>query len=116
MLSKTKVGARFTPFGILRIDADRTLFRLIPSQGAINGMSFQEDSARPLLQDRSKKQFVLTLKGAITEAKLDELVPNWRSGPVNIESLKLPGVVLKNVNASIKLEGQRLIIKARDVS
>jgi hypothetical protein len=112
MLSKPKVGVRFTPFGILRIDADRTLFRLIPAQGVVNGMSFEEDSARPLLQDRPKKQFVLTLKGAITEAKLDELAPNWRSGPVKIESLGLPGVLLKNVDASIKLEGQRLIIKA----
>jgi hypothetical protein len=112
MLSKPKVGTRFTPFGILRIDADRTLFRLIPAQGVVNGMSFEEDSARPLLQDRPKKQFVLTLKGAITEAKLDELAPNWRSGPVKIESLGLPGVLLKNVDASIKLEGQRLIIKA----
>jgi hypothetical protein len=79
-------------------------------------MGFQEDSARPVLQDRPKKQFILMLKEAVTEAKLDELAPNWRSGPVKVESLKLPGVVLKNVDASIKLEGRRLIIKARDVS
>jgi hypothetical protein len=62
--------------------------------------------------DRTKKQFVLMLKGVVTDAKLDELTPNWRSGPVKIESLGLPGVLLKNVDASIKLEGQRLIIKA----
>jgi hypothetical protein len=113
MLSKPKVAlTRSTLFGILRIDADRTLYRLIPLQGIVNGMSFQEDSARPLLLDRTKKQFVLTLKGPITKTKLDELTPNWRSGPVKIESLGLPGVLLKNVDASIKLEGQRLIIKA----
>jgi hypothetical protein len=115
-LSKPKVGLSFTPFGILRIDADRTLFRLLPLRGIVNEMGFQEDSARPVLQDRPKKQFILMLKEAVTEAKLDELAPNWRSGPVKVESLKLPGVVLKNVDASIKLEGRRLIIKARDVS
>ena len=72
-------------------------------------MSLREDSARPALARPDEEAVRSELKGPITEAKLDELVPNWCSGPVKIERLELP--VLKNVNASIKLEGQ-LIIKA----
>ncbi|HWA83208.1 MAG TPA: hypothetical protein VG820_07245, partial [Fimbriimonadaceae bacterium] len=65
-LAKPRVGLDFTPFGILRIDDSRSLYRLLPVRGIVDDLSFAEDSARPVLQDRTKKQLVIQLTGAVT--------------------------------------------------
>ncbi|HVT14380.1 MAG TPA: hypothetical protein VHE55_19105 [Fimbriimonadaceae bacterium] len=109
-LTKPRVGLAFTPFGILRIDDSRSMYRLLPVRGIVNDLNFAEDSARPVLQDRMKKQLVIQLTGAMTEADLDKAAPGWRNGPVKLDSLQLPGVSLKKVSATIRLEGKWIVL------
>lgn len=109
-LTKPRVGLGFTPFGILTVDADRTLFRLLPIRGIVNDLSFGEDSIRPVLQDRAKKQLVVLLAGPVSEADLDKAAPGWRSGTVDLEALQLPGVSMKKVSGTLRLEGKRLVL------
>lgn len=109
-LSKPRVGLGFTPFGILKVDADRTLFRLLPIRGIVNELSFGEDSVRPVLQDRAKKQLVVLLTAPVREADLDKAAPGWHSGTVDLEALQLPGVSMKKVSGTLRLEGNRLVL------
>lgn len=112
-LAKPRLGLGYTPFGILRIDENRTLYRLLPIRGDLNGMTFAEDSNRPVLQDRSRKQMTFTLREAVSEAVLDQAAPGWRTGTLKVESLKLPGVTLNKVNATIRIEGKKVVLQAQ---
>lgn len=111
--AKPKVGVSFTPFGILRIDGERVMYRLLPIRGIVNDLSFAEDSARPVLQHVTRQELVVSLTGAVSEAMLDKAAPGWRNGPVQIESLELPGVSVKKINGTIRLDGKRLVITVK---
>jgi len=81
-IEKPQIGFSFTPFGLLRIDDQRCVFRLLPLRGVVNSLGFSEDSARPVLDDRTAKTVLLTLTAAVDESMLDRAFPGWRTGPV----------------------------------
>lgn len=91
----------YTSFGILRIDDDRNIFRLIPIRGAVNGMGFTESYARPVLHDRKAKRIHLQLTGT----------PTTEPGKIDVPTLSLPGVELKNVKARVEREGNRILLR-----
>lgn len=103
-LANPQVGFSFTPFGILRVDDDRNIFRLIPIRGQIGGFSFGESGPRPVLHDRMAKAIHLQLTGA----------PEVSSGSLSGTDLNLPGVDLKNVKGEAKVEGRKVTIHLRD--
>jgi len=82
----------FTPFGILRIDDDRSVFRLVPIRGQIDKMSFAEDGARPVMHDRKAKKIYFQLTAQPTEEAT-------------------PGITLTNAKGRRRLEGGRLTIE-----
>jgi hypothetical protein len=113
-LKTPRIGFSFTPFGILRVDDQRRIFRLLPVRGSVNGLSFSEDSARPVLDDRVAHSIVLSLTAAMTEEKLNLAAPGWRNGQASYDELNLPGVTLKKVKGTIRLDGKRVIVALQD--
>lgn len=103
-LTAPKVQFTYTSFGILRIDDDRNIYRLIPIGGIIDGLGFSESYARPVLHDRKAKRVHLQLTGAPTVAE---------NGEIDAKTLDLPGVALKNVKGRIQREGNRVTIHLR---
>lgn len=106
-----RVGFAFTPFGVLAIDENRTVFRLIPLRGVAGKLNFSEDSPRPILHDRAKKEVVITATKAIDEGQLPT---GWQSGPIGIQDLKLPGITLNGGRATLRLEGKALRVVLAD--
>lgn len=100
-LEKPRVGYSFTPFGILRIDDDRRVFRLIPLRGLIGSLTFSEDGPRPVLDDgRAKRvRFVLTADPQ-----------NLPTGNLKEAKVELPGVSLANVTGTFRREGNHVVL------
>ena len=99
-LAGATVDLVFTPFGILRVDDDRTIFRLIPLHGKIGALQFSEDSARAILQDQKLKLLHLQMTAEPGD------VPNR----LNDAELKLPGISLLHVTGTVRKEGKKLIL------
>jgi len=96
-----KVGFSFTPFGILRVNDDQTIYRLIPIRGVVGSLSFSEDAARPVLQDRKASLVCMQLTAA----------PTLSDTVLDGKDLALPGVTLKNVHGKVRVEGRRVVIE-----
>jgi hypothetical protein len=112
-LADTKPRMGFTPFGILRVDPDRTVFRLVPISGRIGDLVFRESTGRDLLLDRAKKQIVITLTGDIDASKLANAFgdPELMKGGGILPEAKLPGVTLSKGRAKVSLEGTVVWVK-----
>lgn len=95
----------FTAFGILRIDDDRNVFRLIPIRGKVGTLSFAEDAARPVLYDRKAETIHLQLTGSPTE---------MATGDYDGKDLKLPGIDLKSVKGHVIRDGRRVTLRLID--
>ncbi len=113
LLKDARASFAFTPFGILAIDPERTVFRLVPISGQIGATDFSEDTPRPVLQDRDRRHVVLMGTGAIDANLLDRLVGSerWRSGAQLDLDLKLPGVKVKGGKATLILKDRTLTIQ-----
>lgn len=99
-IASPKVGFSFTPFGILAVDDDRTIYRLIPIRGSVGSLSFSENSSRPVLHDTKAKTVHLQL----TEA------PVSKDGDIDLKELALPGVNLKDVKGKLTIDGKRVTL------
>ncbi|RYG34507.1 hypothetical protein EON81_15340 [bacterium] len=97
-LKDPKIGFGYTSFGILRVDADRNIFRLTPVLGSIDGFGFSESSARPVMHDRKEKRIHLQL----TQAPAASLAI--------ADTLNLPGVKLTGVKGRFLHEGRRVVL------
>jgi len=104
-LQKPRVGYGFTPFGILRIDDNRRVFRLIPLRGLVGSLTFAEDSARPVLDDSGTKRITFILTGEPKE------LPEGKVTGVKVD---LPGLSLTNVTGTFRKEGGRITLILSD--
>lgn len=96
-------GLTYTPFGVLSIDENRTIYRLIPMQGTIGELKFREDSARPVLLDTLNRRIHLQLTGKAELAL----------GAILEKELRLPGVTLSDVRGDVSIEGKRVILRLK---
>lgn len=114
-LSKPRVGYGFTPFGILRIDEERRVFRLLPLRGLIGALTFAEDSARPVLDDSKSKQVRIMLTSRLSREVVAGIFGSeWNSHLVELKEVKLPGVSLKSVKGRLRLEGKTITLVLED--
>ncbi|HTQ08802.1 MAG TPA: hypothetical protein VMI31_01905 [Fimbriimonadaceae bacterium] len=102
-LEKPRVGFGFTPFGILRVDENRTIYRLLPIRGIVNGLNFTEDGPRPVMQDTKAKAIHFQLTTA----------PDLRPGELKDASVALPGITLTGVTGRVEVAGRRVLIHLR---
>lgn len=108
-VKEPKVGFSFTPFGILRVDEERNIMRLIPIRGLIGDLTFSESSSRPVMHDTKKKLIHFQLIGEVTEASLQSLLGGGFS--VDGKDVELPGVSLKKVKGVFSVTGKRVTLR-----
>jgi len=112
------VKLAYTPFGILRVDDNRSMFRLVPLQGRIGDFQFRESEARPVLQDRDKKQIIFTLPTAITHAMIERL-PNGSEllkAISNVGQCEITGISFSGGKARMEIEQGALTIRLSALS
>jgi len=111
-LPDSAIGFRFTPFGILRVDDDRTIFRLVPMIGKIGSCRFSEDGPRDVLQDRSKRQLTILLTAApdLKRTPSAGTANGAASAFVPLERLNLPGARIEGGTASTRLVDRTLTV------
>jgi len=96
-LPDPKVAMSFTPFGIVAVDSDRTIFRLIPLAVRVGADAhFQQTRTSPVLQDRKAKQFVCQLSARMSREQFLQAIQATElpQGPSPCAELALPGVKL----------------------
>jgi hypothetical protein len=110
-VEKPIVGFAFTPFGILNIDSDRTVFRLIPITGKVGDLIFRCGKAVPVLQDRKAKHVLVPIDKALSESQIAEVFgPDWRTKPVEFKGQSLQGISFNGGAAKLTLREGNLVI------
>lgn len=107
-LTDPKVAFGFTPFGILKVDSDRSLFRLVPIRGTIGETSFAEESAQPMMQDHKAKTLSFILPSAMD---VPSVLDKFKGAGTLVSELKIPGISLKNIKGTVSTNGNRLVIE-----
>jgi len=82
-LNSTRLGLRFTPFGITVVDSVRTFFEQVPIQVSFpDGSELAESVALPLLRDTHRHEVSCRLEKSISRAELARLLggPPPRNG------------------------------------
>lgn len=105
----------FTPFGILRVDENRTIFRLIPMSAKIGDTRLRQTTAVPMLHDRAKKRFACQLQSVV---KADDVarhfsMPAGTNEPVEIKKVELPGISLEGGRASVTVNDRSILVRLR---
>lgn len=103
-----KVAFGFTPFGILKVDSGRSLFRLVPIRGTIGETSFVEESAQPMMQDHKAKTLSFLLPSAVD---VPSVIGKFNAAGSLVSELKIPGISLKNIKGRATTNGNRLVIE-----
>jgi len=108
-LEDAEVGFGFTPFGITGVDADRTIFRMVPISGALSdGSLFQQQIATPLLHDRAARQITFRIPGERPSGLTDG---GRLAGEAGIE-----GLTLTVVDADISVSGDTVVLQLEPAS
>ncbi len=114
-LETSKVGLSFTPFGVRALDADRTIYTLVPISAAVgsNAYGFDQSTPVPTFEDRVAHRFEFQLTEVISAEKLAELVGKNGGGPWEVDDLdlELPGVKIRAARARIALHGEKILIE-----
>ncbi len=111
--SSSKVGMNFTPFGITKVDGERTIFSQIPI-----GVRFGQEAElsqkvpAPLLRDNGRRLVRFRLPANATRAEVEKVLASLQTqdGAVANLALDLPGVSVKASKAQIRWSGEDLII------
>ncbi len=112
-VAQEKIRFGYTPFGILRVDENRTFFKLVPLSGAL-GLTFRfQDTGggHPTLQDRSSNQILIGMPVELTEETVKKAFGSG-AGEVDLsKAIAINGLRLKGGKARIQVEGNTLTIK-----
>ncbi len=104
-LPKERPELAFTPFGILRVDDDRTIYRLVPIAARVGGLTLRQTAAVPLLHDRAAHRLVLQLGTLLPADEARALFGVGGDGAANFGKVGLPGA---------RIEGGRGTVRVRD--
>jgi hypothetical protein len=103
-LAQPSVGFNYTPFGLTRVDADRTIYSLIPLRGELGERAwFQQESASPTLHDVKAGRIQFALAAPLDEAGLARLleVEKLPEGTLDELDLALPGARVHATRATV---------------
>jgi hypothetical protein len=94
-LKVSKVGIAYTPFGVVGVDADQTIYRMVPVRARVQpGYGFKQTEAAPVLHDRKQKTFRMPLRDRVARHDLEKLlgVESLSESSIRNVELELPGV------------------------
>ena len=114
--ASSKVGMSFTPFGITRVDGERTIFSQVPISVRFGqeGELSQKVPA-PLLRDNGRRCVRFRLPFDATRAEVEKAVAllQTQDRAVTNLALDLPGVSVKASKAQVRWSGGDLVIVLR---
>ena len=103
-LGDTPAGLSFTPFGVRRLSADRTIYTLVPISATFGELgSLTQTTTRPTLEDRAAQ----TLTFPIDPGEFGAL----ESGTFADLELELPGATLTAARAEVRRDGPFLFVR-----
>ncbi len=108
-----QIAMSFTPFGIVAVDSDRAIFRLIPITAKMgDGSRFQQTRPSPVLQDRKSHRFSFALSERITPEQLVKALNRTELPTERLTDtkLELPGVQLQLQEATIQWQDDRVVV------
>jgi hypothetical protein len=109
----SRIGMHATPFGITKVDAERTIFSQIPI-GVIFGQEgeLSQTVPAPLLRDTGRRLVRFRLSAKATRAEVEKVLASLKTqdGVVTNLALDLSGVSVKVAKAQIRWSGDDLII------
>lgn len=112
-LTSPRLSMAFTPFGITRVDEERTIFSQVPIAIAFgqNG-EMKQTVAMPLLRDTERRLVRFRLPPDATAAEVEKAVGSSTATGRRVDdlALDLPGVALKAPKAELDWNGKELII------
>lgn len=109
----SQIAMTFTPFGIVAVDSDRAIFRLIPITAKMgDGARFQQTRPSPLLQDRKSHRFTFALSERISREQLVKALDRTElpTEPFTVTKLELPGVQLQLLDATVQWQDDRVVV------
>jgi hypothetical protein len=109
----TRIGMHATPFGVTKVDAERTIFSQLPI-GVIFGQEgeLSQKVAAPLLRDNGRRLVRFQLPAKTTKAEVEKVLASLQTqqGAVANLALDLPGVSVRASKALLRWSGKDLII------
>jgi hypothetical protein len=112
-LGDAEVVLGFTPFGVLRVDDDRTVYRLVPIRAKVGSATLRQTKPTPLLHDRATKQLSCQLPEVLTAERVNSLFDGKiaKTEPSELGKIDLPGVTLNLGKATVTVEGRTIIVQ-----
>ncbi len=114
-LETRKIGLSFTPFGVRALDADRTIYTLVPISAVMssNDYGFDQSTPAPTLEDRNAHRFEFQLNQKVPAQTVAKLIQRDGEGPWEVDDLdlELPGVKIRAPHARIELHGNKILIE-----
>lgn len=111
--ASSKVGMNFTPFGITKVDGERTIFSQVPISVRFGQEGeLSQKMPAPLLRDNGRRLIRFRLPADATRAEVEKVLASlqMQDGAVANLALDLPGVSVKASKAQIRWSGEDLII------
>lgn len=112
-LQSPKLSMGFTPFGITKIDAERTIFSQVPIKVAFGkDGELEQKIPAPLLRDTGRRLVRFRLPRAAARADLEKALSSVQTSDGTITNLALdvPDAIIKAAKARVAWSGQDLII------
>lgn len=113
LLKSPDIAMGFSPFGIVRVDDDRTIFGQSPFSARLRKETvFWQNSVSPVIQNEAKRYFSFQLTEKITRDALLEKIDGHSLGKVNVIAvLDLPGVKINVGRANISWQDGKIVIQ-----
>ena len=112
-LPNLHIAMGFSPFGIVNVDAERTIFGQSSISARLRKETiFRQSSVSPVIQDDAKGQFLFQLTEKISRTALVDMMKGNELDTVNvIEKLDLPGVRIDIGRAIVRWDDEKIVIQ-----
>jgi hypothetical protein len=115
-LETPRVGLGFTPFGVIVVDEDRTIYTQVPIQASFpDGSKIAQTEPRPLLHDKTGRLIRFRLSRELSHEELAGAAGREMFAREEVRDVKLevPGFSLNAPSAAIQWEGRdlRIVLK-----
>lgn len=115
-LETPRVGLAFTPFGVIAVDEDRTIYTQVPIQASFSdGSKIAQTEPRPLLHDKKGRLIRFRLSRELSHEELAGAAGRemFARGEVRKLKFEVPGFTLNATSATIQWEGRdlRIVLK-----
>jgi hypothetical protein len=115
-LATPRVGLAFTPFGLIVVDGERTIYTQVPIEASFpDGAKVAQTEPRPLLHDKKRRWIRFRLPRELSRQELAGAVDREMRARGEVGELKfeVPGFSVNAPSATLQREGRDLRIVLR---